>query len=131
MPTARIKNLDPGMLMGVIVASGTLTVCSGMASITLRFNNYDCRCSTELGCVDCWVSRSLAGEFFVYPHLIEAHDLAAADLDHRHARLPRLADDVASSIRFAFYVDLLERNPALFEITLRPATPRTRRLAEQ
>jgi hypothetical protein len=79
----------------------------------------------ELGRVDCQALRSLAGEFFAYLLLVEAHDPSAADLDHRHARLPRLAYDVPRGVRVAFYVDLLERNPALFEIALRPATPRT------
>jgi hypothetical protein len=30
--------------MGAIMVTGTLTVCSGIASTTLWFNNYDCRC---------------------------------------------------------------------------------------
>jgi hypothetical protein len=44
VPTARIKNLDPGVVMGAIIVNGMLTVCSGIASTTLWFNNYDCRC---------------------------------------------------------------------------------------
>src|SRR5829696_6361132 len=31
-PTARIKNLDPSVIMGAIMVNGTLTVCSGIAS---------------------------------------------------------------------------------------------------
>jgi hypothetical protein len=30
--------------MGDIMVNGTLTGCSGIASTTLWFNNYDCRC---------------------------------------------------------------------------------------
>jgi hypothetical protein len=48
------------------------------------------------------VLRSFAGQFFVYLLLVEAHDPTAADLDHRHAPLPRLAHDVPRSIRVAF-----------------------------
>ena len=73
--------------------------------------------STLRGCVNRQLLRSLPGEFFVYLLLVEAHDPAAAVLDHRHARLPRLTHDVPRS-SVAFCVDLLERNPTLFEITL-------------
>jgi hypothetical protein len=34
--------------MGAIMVNGTLMVCSGIASTTLWFNNYDCRCSGSL-----------------------------------------------------------------------------------
>jgi hypothetical protein len=78
-----------------------------------------------------WALRSLAGQLLVDALLIEAHDPAAADLDHRHPRLPRLANDVPRCIRVALYVDLLERNPALFEVALRPTTPGARGCAEQ
>jgi hypothetical protein len=42
--TARIKNVDPD----VIMVPGTLTACSGIASTTPWFNNYGCRCRTQL-----------------------------------------------------------------------------------
>ncbi len=47
--TARIKNLDSGVAMGAIMVNGTLTVCSNIASTTLWFNNYDCRCRERAG----------------------------------------------------------------------------------
>jgi hypothetical protein len=31
----------------IIMVNGTLTVCSGIASTTLWFNNYDCRCRRQ------------------------------------------------------------------------------------
>jgi hypothetical protein len=33
--------------MGAIMVNGTLTVCSPIASTTLWFNNYDCRCRSQ------------------------------------------------------------------------------------
>jgi hypothetical protein len=33
--------------MGAIMVNGTLTVCSPIASTTLWFNNYDCRCRAQ------------------------------------------------------------------------------------
>src|SRR5215204_5187423 len=77
------------------------------------------------------ILRSLAGQLLVYALLVEADDPAAPDLDNRYACLPRLAHDVPRRVRVAFYVDLLERDFALFEVTLRPATPRARGRAEQ
>ena len=40
--------------MGDIMVNGTLTGCSGIASTTLWFNNYDCRCTREEGGLDGW-----------------------------------------------------------------------------
>src|SRR5215216_5688123 len=77
------------------------------------------------------VLRSFAGQFLIYARPVEADDPAASDLDHRHARLTGLANDVARSLWVAFHVDLLERNLAVFEITLCPTTPRASGRAEQ
>src|ERR671916_2471632 len=64
------------------------------------------------------ILRSLAGQLLVYALLVEANDPATPDLDNRYACLPGLAHDVPRRVRVAFYVDLLERDFALFEVTL-------------
>src|SRR5215203_3097515 len=69
------------------------------------------------------ILRSLAGQLLVYALLVEAHDPAAPDLDNRYACLPGLAHDVPRRVRVAFYVDLLERDFALFEVTLHTLAP--------
>jgi hypothetical protein len=63
--------------------------------------------------------RSLTSQLLIDALLVEAHDPAAPDLDNRHARLSRLAHDVAGCLLIAFYVDLLERNSLFFEILVR------------
>jgi hypothetical protein len=68
---------------------------------------------------------------YVDAPLVEADDPCATDLDHGHTHLARLAHDVPRRVRVALYVDLLERHTPFLEITLRPATPRTRGRAEQ
>jgi hypothetical protein len=60
-----------------------------------------------LGRVDCQLLRSPAGEFFVYLFLVEAHDPAATDLDHRHTRLPGLAKEMRFCSDFGVYVLLV------------------------
>ena len=55
---------------------------------------------------------------FVVQLFTEAHDPAAPNLDHRHTRLFRIANDVPSHLRVAPYVGLLEWYPPLFEVPL-------------
>src|ERR687889_1719717 len=75
--------------------------------------------------------RSLASQLLVDTLLVETHYPAAPYLDHRHARLPRLTNDVPCRVQVALYVNLLERHPLFFEITFRPAAPGARGRAEQ
>ena len=70
-------------------------------------------------------------KLFLYPLLVEPHNPAVADLDHRHSRLACLADHVPRRLRVTLEVNLLERYSLLPEIPLRSATPRLTVTSEQ